>query len=50
VEFGKGAKVPDVCKLLSIKEQAYYRWRRKYRGMQPERANGLKHCSRRSPG
>ena len=27
VELGKGNKVPDVCKLLQITEQTYYRWR-----------------------
>ena len=36
VELGKGKKVPEVCKLLSITEQTYYRWRQKYGSMQPE--------------
>ena len=26
VLFGKGAKVPDVCKQLEITEQIYYPW------------------------
>ena len=42
VELGKGKKVPEVCKLLSITEQTYYRWRQKYGGMQPEMAKQLK--------
>ena len=42
VELGKGKKVPEVCKLLEITEQAYYRWRQKYGGMQPEMAKQLK--------
>ena len=42
VELGKGMKVPEVCKLLSITEQTYYRWRQKYGGMQPEMAKELK--------
>ena len=42
VELGKGRKVPDVCKLLSITEQTYYRWRQKYGGMAPEMAKELK--------
>ena len=29
VELGKGQKVPEVCKLLEITEQTYYRWRQK---------------------
>ncbi len=28
-EPGKGQKVPEVCKLLGITEQTYYRWRQK---------------------
>ena len=42
VELGKGQKVPDVCKLLSITEQTYYCWRQKYGGMAPEMAKELK--------
>lgn len=42
VELGKGMKVPEVCKLLSITEQTYYRWRQKYGGMQPEMTKELK--------
>ena len=42
VELGKGKKVPDVCKLIQITEQTYYRWRQKYGGMQPEMAKELK--------
>ncbi len=42
VELGKGQKVPEVCKLLGITEQTYYRWRQKYGSMQPEMAKQLK--------
>ena len=42
VEIGKGKKVPEICKLLEITEQTYYRWRQKYGGMQPEMAKELK--------
>ena len=42
VELGKGHKVPEVCKLLEITEQTYYRWRQKYGGMAPEMAKELK--------
>ena len=42
VELGKGKNVPEVCKLISITEQTYYRWRQKYGGMQPEMAKQLK--------
>ncbi len=42
VKLGKGKKVPEVCKLIGIAEQTYYRWRQKYGGMQPEMAQELK--------
>ena len=42
VELGKGKKVPEVCKLLGITQQTYYRWRQKYGGMAPEMAKELK--------
>ncbi len=29
VELGKGKKVPEICKLLEITAQNYYRWRQK---------------------
>ena len=42
VELGKGKKVPEICKLLEVTEQTYYRWRQKYRGMKSEMAKQLK--------
>jgi len=42
VELGQGKKVPEVCKLLGITQQTYYRWRQKYGGMAPEMAKELK--------
>ena len=42
VALGKGQKVPEICKLLEITEQTYYRWRQKYGGMQPEMVKQLK--------
>ena len=42
VELGKGKKVPEICKLLEVTEQTYYRWRQKYGGMKPELAKQLK--------
>ena len=40
VELGKGRKVPEVCKVLEITEQTYYRWRQKYGGMAPDDGQG----------
>ncbi len=42
VELGKGKKVSEVCKLLGIAGQTYYRWRQKYGGMAPEMAKEFK--------
>ena len=42
VELGKGKKVPEVCKLIAITEQTYYRWRREYGGMKVDQAKRLK--------
>jgi len=42
VELGKGKKVPEVCKVLGIAQQTYFRWRQKYGGMAPEMGKELK--------
>ena len=42
VELGKSKRVPEICKLLEVTEQTYYRWRQKYGGMKPEMAKQLK--------
>jgi len=36
VELGKGHTVPEVCRVIEISEQTYYRWRQKYGGMSPQ--------------
>lgn len=42
LELGKGLKVPEVCRLLEVSEQTYYRWRTKYVGMDPVMAKQMK--------
>jgi putative transposase len=42
IELGQGKKVPEICRLLGIKRQTYYRWRQKYGGMAPEMTKELK--------
>ena len=34
--------MPEICKLLEVTEQTYYRWRQTYGGMKPEMAKQLK--------
>ena len=41
-ELGQGKKVPEVCRLLEINVQTYYRWRQKYGDMQPSVAKELR--------
>ena len=33
IELGQGNKVPEICRLLGIKRQTYYRWRQKCGGI-----------------
>ena len=46
VELGKGKKVPEICKLLGVATQTYYRWRQKYGGMAPAMAKEVKALQR----
>ena len=42
VELGKGVGVKEVCRLIEVSEQTYYRWRQKYGGMSPALIQELK--------
>lgn len=42
MELGQGKSVTDVCRLLEVNVQTYYRWRQKYGGMNPQMAKQLK--------
>jgi transposase-like protein len=42
VELAKDIPVAQICKKLEISEQTYYRWRKKYGGMDPEMVKKLK--------
>jgi putative transposase len=35
VELGKGLGGKEVCRLIEVSEQTYYRWRQKYGRMSP---------------
>lgn len=37
-----GARLPDICRELNISEQTFYRWKRKYGGMDQSEARRLK--------
>ncbi len=42
VELSKGKTVKEVCRVIEVTEQTYYRWRQKYGGMSPELIKELK--------
>jgi putative transposase len=42
VELGKGKTVKEVCRIIEVTDQTYYRWRQKYGGMSPELIKELK--------
>ncbi len=38
VSLASGQTVPEVCRVLGITEQTYYRWRKEYGGLKVEQA------------
>lgn len=48
VELANGKMIREVCKGLGLSEHTYYRWRRKYGGMNTNQAKRLKDPSRTS--
>ena len=46
VELGRGLRTPQVCKMLGISEQTYYRWRKEYGGLRLDQAKRLKALER----
>jgi putative transposase len=42
VELGRGLTTPQMCRKIGRSEQTYYRWRKRYGGMQVRQAKRLK--------
>ena len=42
IELGRGLTTPQACRKIGISEQTYYRWRKRYGGMQVSQAKRLK--------
>ena len=42
IEMGRGLKVPEVCRKLGISEQTFYRWRKRYGGLERSEVRRLK--------
>ena len=42
IEMGRGVKVPEVCRKPGISEQTFYRWRKRYGGLDRSEVRRLK--------
>ena len=42
IEMARGMKVPEVCRTLGISEQTFYRWRKRYGGLNRSEVRRLK--------
>ena len=42
IEMGRGLKVPEVCRKLGVSEQTFYRWRKRYGGLDRSEVRRLK--------
>ena len=42
IEMERGMKVPEVCRKLGISEQTFYRWRKRYGGLNRSEVRRLK--------
>ena len=42
VRLGQGETVGQICRMLAVSEQSYYRWRREYGGLRVDQAKRLK--------
>ena len=46
VALSQGQPVGQVCRVLGVSEQSYYRWRREYGGLKIDQAKRLKDLSK----
>lgn len=42
IELGRGLKIPEMCRKLGVTEQTFYRWRKRYGGLQRSEVRRLK--------
>ena len=42
IEMGRGLNVPEACRKLGISEQTFYRWRKRYGGLDRSEVRRLK--------
>jgi putative transposase len=46
VRLSQGEKIGQICRVLAVSEQSYYRWRREYGGLKVDQARRLKDLER----
>ena len=46
VRLSQGETVGQICRMLAVSEQSYYRWRREYGGLKADQARRLKDLER----
>lgn len=46
VALAKGQTIADLCRMLGVTEQTYYRWRTAYGGLKVDQAKRLKELER----
>jgi transposase-like protein len=46
VELAKGRTIAEVCKLIDVTDQTYYRWRKEFGALKMEQARRLKELER----
>ena len=46
VRLSQGETVGEICRMLAVSEQSYYRWRREYGGLKTTQARRLKDLER----
>ena len=42
VELAQGKRIGEICRVLGVSEQSYYRWRSEYGGLKLEQARRMK--------
>ena len=50
VRLSQGEKIGQICRVLAVSEQSYYRWRREYGGLKVDQARRLKDLERETCG
>ena len=50
VELAQGRKVPEVCRILGVSEQSFYRWCNEYDGLRVDEVKRMKELEHETAG